>query len=476
MVKIEKNDLQGIIVRGYAELPAACFLLLKIQDASKAKIWLKRISEKITPGDAKPTVSAINIAFTYQGLEHLGLNEKTLETFPIELEDGMCTKHRQEMLGDYGSSDPSLWQWGGTSNQSIDILIMLYAVDETELNSQAGALKTSFESDGLMLLNHLDASNLIERKEHFGFRDGIAQPTIDGLGRIDSEGNTLAAGEFILGYNNEYNQLPDSPSVDAELDKANLLKPIAENSAQKNLGMNGTYLVFRQLEQNVESFWRYMEDQTDHSDSTTNVNEMISLASKMVGRWPSGAPLVLSHQVDNPALGERDDFGYKKTDLEGIKCPFGAHIRRSNPRDAVDRGIKGAEKIANKHRILRRGRVYGKPVVESMNPEEILKSKDFSGERGLYFICLNSDFNRQFEFVQNFWINNPKFDGLYDERDPLCGNHSNIYESNSTGTFSAQGETIRKRYTNIPEFVTVKGGAYFFLPSISALKFIAQLT
>lgn len=475
MVTIEKNDLQGIIVRGYAELPAACFLLIKVQNASKAKIWLNKITEKITPGDAKPTESALNIAFTYQGLAHMGLNKKALETFPIELEDGMCTNHRKEMLGDYGSSDPSLWQWGGPANQSIDILLMIYAKDEIELNSLSQKLEASFENDGLMLIKQLDASNLIERKEHFGFRDGIAQPTIDGLGRIDAEGNTVAAGEFILGYNNEYDQLPDSPSVDADLDKSNLLKTHPNTNGQKNLGMNGTYLVFRQLEQNVESFWKYMEDQTDHSDSTTNVQEMICLASKMVGRWPSGAPLVLSPNEDNAAFGERDDFGYKKTDLEGMKCPFGAHIRRSNPRDAVDRGIKGAEKIANKHRILRRGRVYGKPIVESLNPEEILKSKDFSGERGLYFICVNSDFNRQFEFVQNFWINNPKFDGLYDERDPITGNHSNIYEANQTGTFSVQGETIRKRYTNIPEFVTVKGGAYFFLPGISALKFISQL-
>ena len=475
MTQIDKTDLQGIIVRGYAELPAACFLLINIREPGKTKSWLKQSLSEITPGHAKPLLRAMNIAFTFQGLKKLGLNNHTLESFPIEFEDGMAAPHRKELLGDYGQSDPANWKWGGSKNEELHFALMLYAKNEEELNKYNASIQSGLVEGGLSLVRQLDATNLPDRKEHFGFHDGIAQPFIEGLGNKVPSGNKVAAGEFILGYKNEYDQFPDCPRVPADQDRENSLPPFAEDRQFKNLGMNGTYMVFRQLEQNVESFWKYMEDQTDHPDSSLNAPEMIRLASKMVGRWPSGAPLVLSPDHDNPAMGIRDDFGYKNNDLDGMKCPFGAHVRRSNPRDAVDRGNKGSEKIANKHRILRRGRVYGKPVAPSMTPEDILAAKDFSGERGLYFICLNADFNRQFEFVQNFWVNNPKFDGLYDERDPITGNHSNPYESKTTGTFSVQGESIRKRYANVPEFVTTRGGAYFFLPGISALNYLSSL-
>ena len=132
-------------------------------------------------------------------------------------------------------------------------------------------------------------------------------------------------------------------------------------------------------------------------------------------------------------------------------------------------------KVANKHRILRRGRSYGQPVTEQMNPNDILKVKDIHGERGLHFICFNADLGRQFEFIQNAWVNNEKFNGLHDERDPIIGNHHHPSDTKTTGTFAIPDKNLRKRFTDVPEFVTVKGGSYFFMPGIKALKYLAWL-
>jgi Dyp-type peroxidase family len=195
-----------------------------------------------------------------------------------------------------------------------------------------------------------------------------------------------------------------------------------------------------------------------------------------VGRWPSGAPMTLTPDKDDASLANADSFGYRHTDSEGLKCPYASHVRRSNPRDGQDMTEAVSINVSKKHRILRRGRSYGTPVADSMNPSDILKVSNVEGERGLHFLCFNADIGKQFEFIQNAWINNPKFEGLHDERDPITGNHSHPLNKKTTGTFSVpQPSGLRDRYTNVPEFVTVKGGAYFFMPSITALKFLSTL-
>ena len=141
----------------------------------------------------------------------------------------------------------------------------------------------------------------------------------------------------------------------------------------------------------------------------------------------------------------------------------------------MDMNIKASVEIANKHRILRRGRSYGKPVCKSLNPVDILSSEDFEGERGLHFICFNTDISRQFEFIQNAWVNNPKLSNLYNERDPIIGNNHHPEDENKTGVFSMPMSGLRKRYTDVPEFVTVKGGAYFFMPGLKALTYLSSI-
>jgi Dyp-type peroxidase family len=458
MEKLETNDIQGIIVRGYSELPAAAFLLIGIQEQKAAKRWIKEIAPGITTGVQKPTNNAINIAFTLEGLKALGLNETALDSFPMELQDGMITKHKQQFLGDYGTSAPANWEWGGKDTEPVHFLLMLYAVNDEELNKLYTIHQQQLEPNRLKEIKKLDTTTLVERKEHFGFHDGISQPIIRGLSKEGIPHNTLHAGEFILGYKNEYDQYPESP--------------VGNN--KNDLGKNGSYMVFRQLKQDVGLFWKYMHDVTCFPDGKCNAPEMIKLASKMTGRWPSGAPLVTCPDKDDPAFKDADNFAYRHSDSAALKCPVSSHIRRTNPRDSLEGTPAKSIEVANKHRILRRGRSYGEPVVPSMNPEEIIKAAVDKRERGLHFICFNADIGRQFEFIQNNWVNNPKFEELYDERDPITGNHSHPENSKHTGTFTIKQEHVRKRLTDVPEFINVKGGAYFFMPGIHALNAIAN--
>jgi Dyp-type peroxidase family len=499
MEEIDKKELQGLLVRGYSYFPAACYLLLKIKSARAAKDWLSTGFHQFTAGSDRRPETALNIAFTWQGLRALGLSEDSLATFPFEFQDGMATPHKQFLFGDYGSSDPARWTWGGKNNEPIDVLLLLYAPDNSKLDKQYITIRSQWTDDPFEEIKRLDTKEITARKEHFGFHDGISQPAIIGLGRDNEPAeNKIAPGEFILGYKNEYGQLTAAPTVLATTDRTGLLPPAIENllplsrdgGTQKDLGQNGSFLVFRQLEQDVRKFWDFMEaaagnparpgDSANPNDSgaparPADPTDMIRLASKIVGRWPSGTALELSPEKDKPDLDDKNRFNYIPADKDGLICPFGAHVRRTNPRDSINRGDSTSIEVSKKHRLLRRGRSYGTPLAASMKPEDILRGRDDGSARGLHFICLNADLGRQFEFIQNFWINNPKFDGLYDEKDPLTGNYHDPQAQKSTGTFGIPRERLRERFTDLPEFVTVKGGAYFFLPGIRALQYLSSL-
>jgi Dyp-type peroxidase family len=237
--------------------------------------------------------------------------------------------------------------------------------------------------------------------------------------------------------------------------------------------MNGSYLVFRQLSQDVPAFWRYIDEQTRHPDGSADTNARLALASRMVGRWPGGAPLVTSPDRDDPARSEDNDFLYHGSDdARGLKCPIGSHIRRANPRDALEPepGSARSIEVGKRHRILRRGRVYGDPVAPSMDIEAIVAAGQAPGDRGLHFICFNTHIGRQFEFVQHTWVNNPKFDGLYEDDDPVTG-----ARTPPAGTFTIQAEPVCTRVTRMPRFVHVRGGGYFFMPGLRALRFLASI-
>jgi len=477
MPALELTDIQGIILRGYGSLRGACFVLLAVDDPGATKRWLGELD--LRSGQTRPSAAdtCVNIAFTYGGLARLGFSSDSLAMFAGEFREGMtATKHRQRILGDLGESQPEGWRWGGPRGERVDLLLMLYAADEQiEQTYQRHAGR--FPGAGLRVIERLTTIFLPGRKEHFGFRDGIAQPLIEGFDEPGRPGNTVAAGEFVLGYVNAYGQYTQRPLLSPAQDPQGILPSTPTASGSRDFGRNGSYLVFRQLSQDVGTFWRFLDDKTRTAAGAADPAARLKLASKMVGRWPSGAPLVKTPDADNPQLADDDDFLYHGSgDAHGFKCPVGSHVRRSNPRDALepDPGSERSIEVGKRHRIIRRGRAYGPPLATSMEPTDMLAAGDATQERGLHFICFNTHIGRQFEFIQHTWVNNPKFDGLYTDDDPLIGDRG-ADDKDEAGTFTVQATPVRTRVVGLPRFVHVRGGAYFFMPGIRAVRFLATL-
>jgi Dyp-type peroxidase family len=483
METLNLNDIQGVIIYGYGKFSSACFVLLQITDADTVKPWLARIADQITSAARNPSEriaqqpTCLNIAFTAKGLSLLGLEHSTLEMFSREFQEGMAlTEHRRRLLGDLQESAPEYWQWGGPDMPVIHCLLMLYASDDATLKEFYNGQMADCRHNGLQQIAKLDTQRLPERKEHFGFRDDVADPIIAGTDRQGKPENTINAGEFILGYANGYQQYTHRPLLKPEQDLQQLLPNDPAGSGYRDLGRNGSYLVFRQLHQDVRLFWQFLEDASRNLDGSSNPEARLKLAAKMVGRWPSGAPLVESPNQDHPELGNQNDFLYHGTDPHGLKCPFGAHVRRVNPRDGLDPdpGTQESLERVNRHRILRRGRAYGTPLVASMEPRDILQAGDDHRERGIHFICFNANISRQFEFIQHTWVNNPTFAGLYREDDPLLGDRAGQKQS-ASGYFTVPACPVRQQVAGLPRFIQVRGGAYFFMPGISAVRFLATL-
>ncbi len=484
MSQLQLDDIQGLIPHGYGRLGFASFVLLAVRDAESTKSWLKTLP--IRDAGSRPSAddSCVNIAFSYSGLAELGLPESLLQGFAGEFREGMTgTEHRVRILGDHGPNAPEHWHWGGRYRPAVHILLLLYAGSEDSLARLKDDHLADSHSAGLEILTQLDTNRLPEHKEHFGFRDGVAQPAIAGLGANsvdDADGNTIAAGEFLLGYPNAYGQYTARPLLadgDAELDADNLLPPAPDETGMRDLGANGSYLVFRQLGQNVSAFWRYIADQSRRADGEVDLSACTRLAAKMVGRWPGGAPLTRSPDHDDPALSSDNDFLYHRSgDAIGLKCPIGAHIRRTNPRDSLEPqpGSDRSIEVGKRHRILRRGRTYGPALSLPLTAEDLINAEPDGRERGLHFLCFNTHIGRQFEFIQHTWVNNPKFDGLYEDDDPIIGGRG--HRDMPGGVFTVQAEPVRTRVTDLPPFVEMKGGEYFFMPGIRAVEFIASLT
>jgi Dyp-type peroxidase family len=445
MADLDLDNIQGLIARGYADLKAASYLLLEIVEPMATRSWLDDLaSSQVTPAPAHPTSTALNIAFTASGLAKLGLSTETLVQFSNEFTSGMTTPHRRRTLGDVGSSAPEAWLWGGPHTATPDALLLVFGRDEATLVQHMATLSAGFETGGVSEILRLDAFVDLDGKEHFGFADGISQPTIEGLStRLDTPPNTIKAGEFVLGYANEYGRFTDAP----------------------DLAHDGAYLIFRQLRQDVRGFWQFAHEASRDIAGEGDARQRTHLAAKLVGRWPSGAPLTLTPDVDDPRLSTANDFTYHYADALGLSCPIGAHVRRAHPRDALDPdpGTMRSVALDKRHRLLRRGREYGPPVTDVLAP-----APPDDPERGLYFICIAANIARQFEFVQHTWLNKPTFSGLYDEQDPLIGEHPI-----GANFFSVPADPVRVRYANLPRFVTVRGGAYFFLPSLRALRVLA---
>jgi deferrochelatase/peroxidase EfeB len=174
-------------------------------------------------------------------------------------------------------------------------------------------------------------------------------------------------------------------------------------------------------------------------------------------------------------LPDLNDFGFWEEDKMGLKCPIGAHIRRTNPRDhlVTEKTQKDSTEMGSKHRMLRKGRPYGDPVRIDLDPNELMDMAADEKERGLHFICLVTDIRRQFEFIQNNWVNFPKFGGLEHDADPIIGNH---YKDGDfkTDEFSMPAYPIKDKLSGLPNFTLIRGGGYFFFPGIKAIKYLSN--
>jgi deferrochelatase/peroxidase EfeB len=480
---IDYSDVQGLAKYGYRDLVEAKYFLLTVRNAGAAAVWLRSASVSNAVYQKVAPVSALQVAFTRAGLEAMGVPAAAIDGFSTEFLQGMTESSRCRRLGDIGSNDPGSWLWGGPTTVP-HLLVMIFA------KQNLAALEDSIQQqpwrDAFQVLAILETSNLGAR-EPFGFTDGISQPVFDwereyaALATTVAYKNLVALGELLLGYPNEYGKYTDRPLLEPSLDPANQLLSAEDDPTKKDLGRNGTYFVLRQLEQDVRGFWQYL-DCAAGGDRT----ERYRLGAAMVGRNVDGVPLMAAGT--NAAANE---FLYD-ADPSGTRCPLGAHIRRANPRNAdlfghpagliagglsrlgLPRPKMRADLVASTrfHRLLRRGREYG----PSLSPEEALEPAPAGDPpRGLHFACVCANISRQFEFVQHAWIMSTKFNGMTNENDPLLGNRAATGNCSVAGNFSIPRHgQLARRLTRIPQFVTVRGGAYFFMPSLRALRYIAQ--
>ncbi len=492
----EFDDVQGLLRFGYGKLADTCFMLLKIADANAARQWLSTVPVNNAVATHPPPDAALQIAFSVQGLRTLGVDESIIADFSDEFIHGMARNENcSRRLGDIGRNAPRYWKWGGGADIP-HVLLLLYA-RKGEIDAWRTTIEGEYFSRAFQLLKLLPTTDM-GRIEPFGFEDGISQPTIDWTNRHSTDShandrytNLLAAGEMVLGYPNEYGQYTPRPLLDPKKDKLAANLPDAEDDpSRRDFGRNGTYLVLRQLVQDVPNFWRFLDKV---SDAIPEKREQ--LAASMAGRERNGIPLIAEHI---PGISRKDHgnhFTYEP-DPKGNHCPIGAHVRRANPRTGdLSAAVTGSGVIASInrlikilgfgqkpeedlvassrfHRLLRRGRSYG-PVLA---PEDAVRPDAPAAERGLQFICLAANIGRQFEFIQNAWVVNSKFSGLQEEQDPFLGNREPLMSGKSTDHFNRPMPSgPMQKVCHLPQFTTVLGGGYFFMPGLRALKYISAL-
>ncbi len=490
MTPVDYSDVQGLLRFGFGKMTAASYALLRIRDPAAARAWLRNTPITSAVAMNPPPSTALQVAFTADGLTKLGAANSVVAGFSSEFLTGMAQDSRARRLGDTGTNAPENWEWG-YEDKTPHLVVMFFA-EQGKLSSFVQSAKGAEWNSAFEEMHWLETANL-DGVEPFGFADGISQPQIDWERRRDVtaaqlEYNNIATlGEFLLGYPNEYNKYSDRPLLDPDAKSADLFA--AEDAPSKrDLGRNGTYLVMRQLRQDVRKFWQFV-----HERSNGDAAEADKLAAAFVGRTRAGDPLLPTQSAPIPGIDLKDAAKNQFTFAEnrdGARCPFGAHVHRANPRNADFEGRPtGIKKLITMlgfgpngfrddlmspvrfHRILRRGREYG----PGLKPEDALTPPlPDEPERGLHFICLNANITRQFEFLQNAWMMNTQFSGMSGESDPLLGNREKIPGCPVVGDFTMpRSDGAPRRISDVPQFVTMRGGAYFFLPSLRALRYFA---
>jgi Dyp-type peroxidase family len=436
-VSVDIGDIQSGALHARPSPYVGRYFLLRINDPHAGRAMLRRmlpLTGGSLPGTDPNQDAWVTVTLTHRGLRALGVPQESLDSFPEAFQQGMAA--RADKIGDTGESSPDNWEKPfGTPDVHMGIVALAPDAERLEkaLQRERAALQ---EAPGVEVIWQQEVHQLPTGRTSLGFRDGISHPGIEGVGSGSNPHEPpYKAGEFILGYPDETGNLPPMPQPEV-------------------LGRNGTYLAVRKLHTKVAAWRQYLRA------NSSSAEEEALLGAKMVGRWPSGAPLTLSPDHDDEALGadphRNNAFLYKDGDDRGLKCPAGAHIRRINPRDATIVGV------ARLHRIIRRGTSYGPPL-----PEGVLE--DDGADRGLIGVFIGAHLERQFEFIKSEWVEDGNFIGFSGEKDPVAGHHD------GTDTMTIPTQPIRRRLQKLPSFVVTRGGEYCFLPSLSALRWLSEL-
>lgn len=453
-LSLDLTDIQGIILCEYTQ-PLVRHFLLRIENAGKGRDFLDILSRtsasppRITSAadwqQQPQPPSCLNIGLTYDGLTALKLPSATLASFTSEaFVRGAAA--RASLLGDTDTSAPSQWK-EPLATTEVHILLSLHTTPQL-VKEQTRALRTLFsqhqltelrcEEGALLTDPHPSSENLPGILIHFGYRDGISQPKIDGAPAPQyalPHTPTVNPGAFLLGYPSQW---------------AGFRYPMPR---PPELGKNGSFAAFRILKQHVREF----EDYLTQSAAATGMDRE-TIAAKLYGRWRNGTPLVHSPTAPPVLSPHPNDFDYAE-DPHGYTCPFDAHIRRANPRGDLVAGSDG-----NQHPLIRRGMPYGPWYDPALG-------KDDGIERGLLglFICVSLE--DQFEFLMTNWMNRGGF------RSELPSHTKDLTVSGPT-----IGETVFQVPTpqgvvalpKFSHFVTTRGAAYCFLPSLTALRYLAR--
>ncbi|HEY2256018.1 MAG TPA: hypothetical protein VGI11_10305 [Variovorax sp.] len=492
------SDIQAIVGTGFPGLRRARYLLIRIHDPGAARNWLRRLLDaglihgighlrRHGPGgepmadaaarsQAHDLKQSAYLGLSYAGLKALGLQDDPLLPFPSAFRNGMAGALRRQLFGESG--EPPL-EWGDVDAGCPFVVHMFVAhywhVDET---MPAPILDPAQLPDGLEVRPVSTCPSYIEASpqpgvdpavfEPFGSRDGIGQPVLAGLRLSKSERDSknlagklfddrvVMPGEFVLGQKNEYGESAYCPNV--------VGWPAERPSAAVGFGRNGSYLAVRQIAQHVAAFRGFAA-----------AHPALELAQQFIGRRK------LDPNEDSPDDGyslldgaeppaEIDAFRYLETDANGFACPRGAHARRAHPRDTLAVGVQQGIADSKLHRMLRRGRVFATDCAkaacsEACSGHPAARQGEAPCGQGMMFVALNADLDRQFEFVQRSWISGSRFGDLSDERDPILGVGKR--------SFTVQGCPVGKRIDGLPRFTTVRGGGYFFLPSLPALDWLS---
>jgi Dyp-type peroxidase family len=490
-LELDVQDIQNFVLNPVA-FPFARYCFFTFPTPAGGRAFIGELATMVTDAvhhchesgapitEEKPL--EISVALSFNGLRALDVPPRTLASFPLEFIQGMHARGR-DVLVDRGESDPANWEtmwldgsvhaWVAIQNSWPKGFTAVQAKakrDEVhaiilEVAQRTGVTQRAFQDAGALIV---DSSGLPTDREHFGYSDGIGNPDIRGSGWPSPPGSgkrtkhgwePLAPGEFVLGHEDEAGEMPIAPV------------PVG-------LSRNGTFLVYRKLHENVGRFRRWLATEGPRYPGGTEL-----LAAKLIGRFRDGTPLAKSPDAPYGVTAqdrERPDFAAKLTDFsygddgEGSRCPMGSHIRRMNPRDSL--GFNGV--LVNRRRIVRRGLPYGDWVPEDtpLDAVDALDqfSEDTPSRHGVVFMALNASIERQFEFVQREWMNYGNDFRQGNDRDPLLGNRVGESRFVVQGDGDAADGRVKPMHIcrGLPQFVTVRGGEYFFVPSLTALGMI----